>query len=41
MTMTERKAIKARLGLLELAKQLSSVPQACRAKGYSRGLLYS
>ena len=30
MTMTERKVIKAKVGLLELAKQLGSVTQACR-----------
>ena len=35
MTMTERKVIKAKVGLLELAKQLGSVTQACRVKGYS------
>ncbi len=33
--MTERKVIKAKVGLLELAKQLGSVTQACRAMGYS------
>jgi hypothetical protein len=36
MTMTERKVIKAKVGLLELAKQLGSVTQACRVMGYSR-----
>jgi hypothetical protein len=35
VTMTERKVIKAKVGLLELAKQLGSVTQACRAMGYS------
>jgi hypothetical protein len=35
MTMTERKVIKAKVGLLELAKQLGSVTQACRVMGYS------
>lgn len=30
MTTTERKVIKAKVGLLELAKQLGSVTQACR-----------
>ena len=33
MTMTERKVIKAKVGLLELAKQLGSVTQACRVMG--------
>jgi hypothetical protein len=37
MTMTERKVIKAKVGQLELAKQLGSVTQACRVMGYSRG----
>ena len=36
MTMTERKVIRAKVGLLELAKQLGSVTQACRVMGYSR-----
>jgi hypothetical protein len=36
MTMTERKVIKAKLGLLDLAKRLGSVTQACRVMGYSR-----
>ena len=36
MTATERKVIKAKVGLLELAKQLGSVTQACRVMGYSR-----
>jgi hypothetical protein len=36
MTTTERKGIKAKLGLLELAKQLGGVTQACRVMGYSR-----
>jgi hypothetical protein len=36
MTATECKVIKAKLGLLELARQLSSVTQACRVMGYSR-----
>ena len=34
--MTERKVIKAKVGLLELAKQLGGVTQACRVMGYSR-----
>src|SRR5690242_19997742 len=40
MTMTERKIIKAKVGLLELAKQLGSVSQACRVMGYSRDSFY-
>ena len=39
MTMTERKVIKAKVGLLELAKELGSVTQACRVMGYSRDRL--
>jgi hypothetical protein len=31
MTMTERKVIKAKVGLLGLAEQLGSLTQACRA----------
>ena len=38
--MTERKVIKAKVGLLELAKQLGSVTQACRVMGYSRDSFY-
>jgi hypothetical protein len=38
--MTERKVIKAKVGLLELAKQLGSVTQACRMMGYSRDSFY-
>ena len=40
MTMTERKVIKAKVGLLELAKQLGNVTQACRVMGYSRDSFY-
>lgn len=40
MTTTERKVIKAKVGLLELAKQLGSVTQACRVVGYSRDGFY-
>jgi hypothetical protein len=40
MTMTERKVIKAKVGLLELAKQLGSVTQACRVMGYSMDSFY-
>jgi hypothetical protein len=36
ITTTERKMIKAKVGLLELAKQLGSVTQACWVVGYSR-----
>ena len=36
MTMTGCKVIKAKVGLLELAKQLGSVTQACHVMGYSR-----
>lgn len=32
----EQKTIKTRLGLLELAKQLGNVSQACKILGYSR-----
>ena len=38
--MTERKVIKAKVGLLELAEQLGSVTQACRVMGYSRDSFY-
>jgi Winged helix-turn helix len=40
MTMTERKVIKAKVGLLDLAKQLGRVTQACRVMGYSRDSFY-
>ena len=33
MTMTERKVIKAKVGLLQLAQQLGSVTQACAWMG--------
>ena len=33
---TEQKVIRAKVGLLELAKQLGNVSQACRVMGYSR-----
>lgn len=32
----EEKIIKTKLGLLELAKHLGNVSQACRVMGYSR-----
>ena len=38
--LTERKVIKAKVGLLELAKQLGTVTQACRVMGYSRDSFY-
>ena len=34
------KIIKPKLGVLELAKQLGSVSQACKAMGYSRDSFY-
>jgi transposase InsO family protein len=41
MTMsTERKVIKAKVGLLELGKQLGNVSHACRLMGYSRDSFY-
>ena len=40
MTRMEGKVIKAKVGLLELAKQLGSVTQACRVMGYSRDSFY-
>src|SRR5215216_1871139 len=36
----ERKVIRAKLGLLELAKQLGNVSQACKILGYSRDSFY-
>jgi hypothetical protein len=33
---TEQKTIRAKVGLLELAKQLGNVSQACKMMGYSR-----
>lgn len=36
----EEKIIKPKLGLLELAKQLGNVSQACRVMGYSRDTFY-
>jgi hypothetical protein len=33
---TAQKVIKAKVGLLELAKQLGTVAQACKVRGYSR-----
>ncbi len=40
MTHLEQKIIKPKLGLLELAKQLGSVSQACKTMGYSRDSFY-
>jgi transposase InsO family protein len=36
----EQKVIKGKVGLLELAKQLGSVSQACKVMGYSRDSFY-
>jgi len=36
MTRTERKVIRAKAGLPELARQLGNATQACRLLGYSR-----
>lgn len=36
----EQKIIRAKVGLLELAKQLGSVSQACKVMGYSRDSFY-
>jgi transposase InsO family protein len=40
VTMIERKVIKAKVSLLELATQLGNVTQACRVMGYSRDSFY-
>lgn len=40
MTTNERKVIRAKLGLLELARQLGNVSQACKVMGYSRDSFY-
>jgi transposase InsO family protein len=37
---TEQKVIKAKVGLLELGKQLGNVSQACKVMGYSRDSFY-
>ena len=40
-TMTrEQKIIRTKVGLLELAKQLGNVSQACKIMGYSRDSFY-
>jgi ACT domain-containing protein len=36
----EQKVIKAKIGVLELARQLGNVSQACRVMGYSRDSFY-
>ena len=36
----EQKIIRAKAGLLELAKQLGNVSQACKMMGYSRDSFY-
>jgi Winged helix-turn helix len=36
----EQKVIRAKVGVLELAKQLGKVSQACRVMGYSRDSFY-
>ena len=35
-----RKVIRAKVGLLKLAKQLGNVSQACKMMGYSRDSFY-
>ena len=40
MNMTERKVIRGKVGVLELAKQLGNVSQACKIMGYSRDSFY-
>ena len=37
---SQDKVIKPKLGLLELAKQLGNVSQACKIMGYSRDTFY-
>ncbi len=36
----EQKVIRVKVGVLELAKQLGNVSQACRVMGYSRDGFY-
>ena len=36
----EQKIIRAKVGLLELARQLGNVSQACKMMGYSRDSFY-
>jgi hypothetical protein len=40
MMTQEQKVIRAKVGLLELAKQLGNVSQACKMMGYSRDSFY-
>ena len=40
MTTQQDKVLKPKLGLLELAKQLGNVSQACKIMGYSRDTFY-
>lgn len=40
MTSIEEKIIKPKLGLLELAKRLGSISEACKTIGYSRDSFY-
>ena len=40
MTSLSEKIIKPKLGVLELAKQLGNVSQACKVMGYSRDTFY-
>jgi len=40
MTDEQKKIIKARVGVLELARQLGNVSQACKVMGYSRDTFY-
>jgi Winged helix-turn helix len=37
---TQQKVIRAKVGVLELAKQLGNVSQTCRVMGYSRDSFY-
>jgi molybdenum-dependent DNA-binding transcriptional regulator ModE len=37
----DKKIIRAKVGLLELAKQLGNVSQACKMMGYSRDIFLS
>jgi len=37
---TEQKIIKTKVGILDLAKQLGNVSQACKIMGYSRDSFY-
>ncbi|WP_167347182.1 helix-turn-helix domain-containing protein, partial [Wolbachia endosymbiont of Nomada ferruginata] len=40
MSTIQTKILKPKLGLLELAKQLGNVSQACKVMGYSRDTFY-